>query len=183
MESVADALILDLEDSVPEDKKMQTRTTLRKKVFLCKKQSPLFVRVNAKDTGLLEKDIEAMALPEIDGFILPKVRNAKDIIYLEHLLLKIENKNKFNTGKFLILPLIENSEAVLNVFDIAKSSKRIHALIFGHEDFLLDIHATHTSDLNNLIVPKAMISMAARAIGCQPIDTPYLNIKDVDGCI
>ena len=182
VKSTADALILDLEDSVPADKKGWARKTLKDKVSLRELDFPLFVRVNARETGLLEKDLEAMALPMVDGFVFPKVKNSDDIIYLENLLLKLEKQNKITPGQLSILPLIETAEAVLSVFDIAKASKRVLAIIFGHEDFLLDIQATHSISSNNLLVPRMMIVMAARATGCQPVDTPYLEIRDLQGC-
>ena len=182
IKSTADALVLDLEDSVPGDKKELARKALKDKVALHESAFPLFVRINSRETGLLQKDLEAMASSKILGFMFPKVKNSDDIIYLENLLLKLEKRNKITPGQLSILPLIETAEAVSNVYDIAKASKRILALIFGHEDFLLDIQATHSISSDNLLVPRMMIVMAARATGCQPIDTPYLEIRNLEGC-
>ena len=182
IKSTADALVLDLEDSVPGDKKELARKELKDKVALYESAFPLFVRINSRETGFLEKDLDAMASSKILGFMVPKVKNSDDIIYLENLLLKLEKRNKITPGQLSILPLIETAEAVSNVYDIAKASKRILALIFGHEDFLLDIQATHSISSDNLLVPRMMIVMAARATGCQPIDTPYLEIRNLEGC-
>jgi len=180
--STADTLVLDLEDSVPGDKKELARKVLKNKVALYESALPLFVRINSRETGFLEKDLDAMVSSKILGFVFPKVKNSDDIIYLENLLLKLEKQNKITPGQLSILPLIETAEAVLNVYNIAKASKRILALIFGHEDFLLDIQATHSISSDNLLVPRMMIVMAARATGCQPIDTPYLEIRNLEGC-
>ena len=182
VQSDADALVLDMEDSVPEDKKIEVRQLLKNRLKTCKLSIPVFVRVNSRETGLMEKDLESMALPEVEGFIIPKVKNAGDISYVENLLLKIEEQNKMPSGKFSIFPLIETAEAVMEVMNIAKSSERILGLVFGHEDFLLDMRANHLDNMNNLLVPRMMIAMAARAAGCQPIDTPYLEIKNLEGC-
>ena len=182
IKSYADAIILDMEDSVPKSKKKDARARVKRKLKNCKLNMPIFVRLNSADTGLLEKDLEAAACLNVDGFVVPKVKGAKDVVYVSDLLLDIEKKNKIRPGKFWILPLIETAEAVLNVLEIAKASERILALIFGHEDFLLDMQASHSDDMENLLVPRMMIAMAARATGCKPIDTPYLDIKNSDGC-
>lgn len=178
----ADVLVLDLEDSVPENKKKDARSAVADRVSSCKSIIPLLVRVNSRESGLMEEDLKKVACKEIKGFVFPKVRNAEDIEYMEDILSVIETQKNLIPGKFKILPLIETAEAVLNVYDIAKSSKRIIALIFGHEDFLLDIQGGHVKSADNLLVPRMMIVMAARASGCIPIDTPYLEIKNIEGC-
>lgn len=182
VKSTADVLVLDLEDAVPADQKEQARETLKNKINATEFDRPLFIRVNAQETGLMEKDLEVLALPKINGFMAPKVKNVQDVKYFEDLLVKLEQKNNLPLGKFSILPLIETTEAVLNVLDIAKASKRIICLVFGQEDFLADLQAEHCADQGNLLVPRAIVAMAARAAGCQPIDGPYLQIKDVQGC-
>lgn len=182
VKSEADALIFDLEDGVPIDKKQSARESLREKVSKLKKSHPVFVRLNAKETGLLEEDARAMALPAVDGFVLPKIRTADDIKSFESLLAGLEEQGGLTKGKFACFPLIETAEAVLNILDIARASKRIGGLIFGHEDYLLDIQGEHAPDNRNLLVPRSLIVMAARAAGCSPIDTPYLDIKNLEGC-
>jgi len=182
IQSDADALILDMEDSVPENKKDEVRQILTNRLKTCKLSMPVFVRINSRESGLMKKDLEATVSPNVEGFIFPKVRNAADIVYMEKMLAALETQNKIVSGKFSILPLIETAEAVMEIMNIAKSSERILGLVFGHEDFLLDMRAVHSDNMNNLLVPRMMISMAAHAAGCQAIDTPYLDIKNVDGC-
>jgi len=183
IESAADVLAFDLEDGVPSDTKEAARASLSLKLSENALPYPVLVRVNARETGLFEKDVAAMILPGVNGFIFPKVKTAQDITYFADLLSKLEEQNKMKEGKYLIFPLIEMAEAVLNVLEIAKASERIAGLIFGHEDFLLDLQGRHAADANNLLVPRMMVSMAARAAGIQPIDTPYLQLKDLEGCV
>jgi len=182
IKSEADALILDLEDSVPEDKKMSARNSLRRRLVSQKFKVPILVRINARATGLLREDIEKTALPAVQGFVVPKVINMSDIAYVDAILQKCEKRHNIRIGTFVIFPLIETAEAVLNVLSIARSSKRIRGLIFGHEDYLHNMRALHTDNAGNLLFPRTMIAMAARAAGCCPIDTPYLDIKNLDGC-
>jgi citrate lyase subunit beta / citryl-CoA lyase len=182
IKSSADVLVFDLEDSVPIEKKDEARKNLQNKFSLCKINFPIFVRTNEMASTFFEKDVVAMTLPQTNGFVLPKIKSPDDIIFFDNFLSRIETEKNLPIGTFAILPLIETTEAVLRVLDIAKSSKRILALIFGHEDFLLDLHAIHSTNFTNLLVPRMMISMAARATGCFAIDTPFLQIKDQEGC-
>lgn len=180
--SEADALVFDLEDGVPIDQKKSARESLRAKLSSIKISQPIFIRLNAKETGLLEEDAQALALSAVAGFVVPKVRNVADILYFDNILLALEKKNGLKEGKFVFFPLIETAESALNILAIAKASKRIRGLIFGHEDYLLDIQGEHAVDNRNLLVPRSLLVMAARAAGCSPIDTPYLDIKNLAGC-
>ena len=182
IESDADALAFDLEDGVPVEAKEGARISLKQKLSQKELPYPVLIRVNAMGTDLFEEDVREMFLPSVKAFILPKAKTAQDIIYFDDLLSNLEKQNKITSKSYSIFPLIETTEAVLNAFEIAKSSERIAGLIFGHEDFLLDLRAGQIADLSNLLVPRMMVSMAARAAGCQPIDTPYLQIPDLDGC-
>lgn len=178
----ADALVLDMEDSVPEDKKQKVRKILTSKLRNYKFSIPVYIRVNSRESGLLKKDIEATVSSNVEGFILPMVRSADDINYLEGLLTKQEKKNNKISREFSIFPLIETAKGLMDINNIVKSSERISGLIFGHEDYLLDIQASSSNDLNNLLIPRTLVAVAARSVGCQPIDTPYLELKNLEGC-
>lgn len=183
IKSDADVLMFDLEDGVPEDKKVFARDFLRNKLLTMRIDLPLFIRVNAKETGLLEEDLKAFGLSQVQGFLFPKVKSPQDIVFFEQTLEKIEKRQRLPNGHFKMLALLETAEGVLNALQIAKASKRILALVFGHEDFLFDMQAEHALGSMNLLVPRMMVVMAARAVGCFPIDTPYLQIKNSKGCI
>jgi len=127
----ADAIILDLEDSVLESEKANAREIIKEKV-----ESGLFqnfhvlVRLNDRESGLLEDEIKTLTIEGIFGFILPKSQNEQDVIFLEKLLDKIEKEKGFPAGKFKIIPLIETTAAVLSIQKICNSSKRIIAVCF-----------------------------------------------------
>jgi len=176
----ADALILDLEDSVLDSEKTKAREIIKEKV-----ESGLFqnfhvlVRLNDRESDLLEDEIKTLTIEGIFGFILPKSQNEQDVIFLEKLLDKIEKGKEFPTGKFKIIPLIETTEAVLSIQKICNSSKRIIAVCFGSEDFLNDLQGTHDEENIALLVPRANIAMAARAAGIIPIDTLHTNVHNL----
>jgi len=177
----ADAIAIDLEDAVPTEYKKDARDSVVKKMNLVDKDKPVFVRINGVDSGLIEDDIQSTAHENLSGYILPMIKNEEEIKYIDDVVSKIEIDKGLGNGKIKFFPLIEQAEAVLNSMRIAKSSKRNIGLIFGHEDFLLNMHAPQTGDKMNLFVARSMIAMAARAINGIPIDAPFLNISDMHG--
>jgi citrate lyase subunit beta / citryl-CoA lyase len=180
--SDADALVLDLEDSVPMDQKDFARECAGEKLGRIGGRYPAFARVNPAETGRLEGDTRAVVHEALTGIIFPKVRTAEDVREYGAFLSEVERSCGLPDGHCGIFPLIETCAAVLNVGEIVAASPRNMGLVFGHEDFLLDLQAVHAANESNLLVPRMRIAMAARSIGGHPIDTPYLQIKDVDGC-
>lgn len=182
IESEADALALDLEDAVPEPMKEQAREILLKSIRKKRPQKPTVVRINDASTPWHESDIHELGKAGVDGFILPKVYSAKDLHKFDLVLDKLEKDTPPIAGRFVILPLIETAAGVLHAAEIAAASERVTGLIFGHEDYLLDVQAEHAETTANLNVPRTMVVLAARAAGCVPIDTPYLDIRNLEGC-
>ncbi len=178
----ADAIIFDLEDAVPLVKRAEARVILKESllsdIFLSKK---IFVRVNELNTDDLSEDISLLSLGKLMGIVAPKIRNKEDVKRFEELLFDAEKKGGLKEGELLLLPLIETAEAVLNVMDIASSSKRIPALLFGGEDFLDSIDGKHEYPPKAFEVPRSMVAMAARMNGLLPIDTPYLDLNNEEG--
>lgn len=183
LDSAADALTLDLEDAVPAPLKHEARDQLGN---LLKRQGrpakPTLVRVNEQRTEWHEADVQELGRAGVDGFILPKVESPGDVLRFDAVLRELEAECPPPSGQFVLFPLIETAGAVLKAFDIASASNRVAGLVFGHEDYLLDIQAEHDETRRNLIVPRSLIVLAARAAGCVPVDTPYLDIRNVDGC-
>jgi citrate lyase subunit beta / citryl-CoA lyase len=179
--SESDAIAIDLEDAVPEVHKKQARESVKEKLDSIGENNLVFVRINSINSGFLELDIKESIHEKLTGFILPMIESEEDIFYIDKVVSKIEKDSGIRQGKIKFFPLIERASAVLNALSIAKASKRNIGLIFGHEDFLLDVHAPQTKDKVNLLVPRATIAMAARAIGGIPVDAPYLEISDMQG--
>ncbi len=177
----ADALILDLEDSVLESEKTIAREIIKEKVESGSFDNfQVFIRLNDIESGLLEEELESLAINGITGFILPKSQNGQDVFFIEDLLNRIEIEKGFPSGKFTIIPLIETTEAVLSIRKTCSSSKRIIAVCFGSEDFLNDLRGTHDENNIALLVPRANIALAARASGIIPIDTLHTDVHDLD---
>lgn len=178
----ADAIIFDMEDAVPKGKRPEARQVLseylEKGIFDGRQ---LFIRVNQLGTDDLPEDLKLIKDEKIAGIVVPKITNSGNIKAYEALLDFCENREGLQRGSLKILPLIETAEAVLNVNDIAGSSDRNIALLFGGEDYLDSVHGSNDCPRRAFEMPRTMIIMAARTHGLLPIDTPYLDLKNEEG--
>lgn len=180
--SVADALILDLEDSVmPVSNKQVARDMIVEKVRSgLFKRFPVFPRINDRESGQLLKDVHALTIEGVAGFVYPKAKRGEDIYFFDKLLETVEYEKGFPVGTFRVVPLIETAGAVLNAQEICLASDRVIAIAYGCEDFLADLGGIHDHDGRSLYTPRALIAMAARATGVIPIDTVHINVHDLE---
>jgi citrate lyase subunit beta/citryl-CoA lyase len=77
--------------------------------------------------------------------------------------------------------LVETPLAVINAYPMARASERVIALLFGAEDLLLEMQARHDVDQLVLHAHRSHIVLAARAAGVEPLDTPYLQVRNLQG--
>lgn len=179
--SNADVLLLDLEDSVqPQKNKIVARDMIvsyvEKERF---KHFHVFPRINDRESGELLKDLQALTIPGIDGFMYPKATKGDDIYFIDKLLETIEYEKGVEIGTFKLIPLIETTGAVLNAQDICSASSRVIAIAFGCEDFISDLKGVHDPDGISILNPRAMIAMAARTHNVAPIDTVHIRVHDL----
>jgi citrate lyase subunit beta/citryl-CoA lyase len=160
----ADAIVLDLEDAVPFNKKEEARGIL--KDFLSKKlpdNRPVYCRINPIDTGDTLLDIDAVACENLNGFIYPTSDRKEDLISFDAQLSLKEKVLGLPKGYFDIIPLIETPTGVLNAQEIAASSSRNIAIIFGSEDFLAEQEGNHGMNARGIEVPRHIIAMTCKA--------------------
>lgn len=179
----ADALVLDLEDSCqPASNKVVGRTNiveaLKAKIFGKKK---IFVRINSRYTGYMFDDLLSVTIPELDGFLYPMTGSKDDIVFFSNLLDEVEMSRNMPIGGIKLFPVIETGEGILNAHEIAQSSDRIVALGLGSEDFATDIDCIRDDENISIQIPRQCIVFAARSVGAIPIDTPHVNVHDIDG--
>ena len=179
--SSADVLLPDLEDSVqPAANKDVARALISEMVGAGKLATlPVLPRVNDRESGHLLKDVGALTIAGVSGFVYPKAQTGKDIYFFAKLLETIEYEKGFPIGQFKIIALIETTAAVLNARDICQASERVIGIGFGCEDFIADLQGVHDEREDSLRTPRAMIAMAARASGVIPIDTPHIDVHDL----
>ena len=180
--SEADVLLLDLEDSVqPEANKAIARRTIAEWVSSGRLNNYyIFPRVNDRESGHLLKDVQALTIEGIHGFMYPKSRSGEDVYFFDKLLETIEYEKKIPVGTYKIIPLIETAGAVVNAQDICRASKRVVAIAFGCEDFVSDLEGVHDREGQSIFTPRALIALAARANNVIPIDTVHINVHDLD---
>jgi len=190
--SNADLVFLDLEDSVAPNEKVEARSkviTALSTLDWGKKTRA--VRINDLETEYAYQDIISIveeAGEYIDIIIIPKVKSAKHVWWVDLLLSQIEKRLK-RTRCIGLEVLIEEVAAMINVEEIARSSPRLETLIFGPFDYAASQGVdnkviggdldTYPGDLWHYARNKIVI--AARAAGIDAVDGPYIDFKNPDG--
>ncbi len=181
-QSGADCVVLDLEDAVPAGMKAVGREKVREAVLSGAYQNATtFVRVNSPRSGDPIEDLYAVACQEIHGLVYPFVESPDEIVQFSDHLSIVEDRLGLAEGYFSLIAVCESPRGVLNAFLIAKASIRMVALIFGCEDYLAESQGRHSEGEYSLLTPRSMVVMAARAAGIEPIDTPYVKVRDIEG--
>ncbi len=178
----ADAIVFDLEDAVPQNKKVEAREVLKK--YLSKPlpdNRSAYVRINPLETGYTILDLDAVVSPYLDGFVYPMAYSAKDLIAFDAQLSLKEKILGLPHKFFDIIVLIETPESVLKLSEIASASDRIVGLLFGSEDFLAEQEGSHGENGVGMQVPRHLVAMAAKANNLMAIDTPFVNVGDFEG--
>lgn len=184
LDSNADALILDMEDAVPEDWKAEARSIITEYAEKGAFQNlTVFVRTNPLEDPQMMQDIKAAAHKDITGFMPPKISSEADMLFLDRLLAQQEQEHCIESGHFKLAPLVETTASVLNLAQIVRHSKRTVAICFGGEDYLNDLQGIHGFPPKAFDTPRALIAMAARSVGIAPIDTPFLDLTDMEGFV
>ena len=186
----ADALILDLEDSVVPARKPEGRRLARR--FLDDhpaggRNQKLLVRINPLGGGFTLDDLAAVVGGAPDGVLLPKYRKADDVRLLDHYLSALEVRDGVQPGHVKILVIAtETAEGILNLAGLAGASGRLSHVMWGEFDLAADVGAEHQyladgswDDLYR--TARALALAAATAAGVEPCNTVFTDYKDPDG--
>ena len=177
----ADIVCFDLEDSVPDREKKKARTLIKNAL---KKRSQysasIFARTNSPDSNKIEADLKEIVHKGVDGIVIPKVNSAKEIKKIEKTISSLEKKRKIRGIR--LIPSIESALGVINCYEIASSSKRIDAIVFGIFDLLNDVGIEYTKgNPRGAKYSRYQIPIAAAAAGVYAIDGIWQDIKDTSG--
>lgn len=155
----ADAIILDLEDSVPAEHKLAAREGLTTTVEMVRRGGArVFVRINADARG--EEDAIAACRAGADGLYVPKVQSDGGLARLDASLAPVEEE--MGRARLGVVAILEDPASVLDARDIARSPRLI-GLTLGGEDLALSLGANPNPDV--LRFPKLMVHYAAKAAG------------------
>ncbi|KVN28596.1 citrate lyase subunit beta [Burkholderia pyrrocinia] len=165
--SDADALILDLEDSVPPENKPAARDALADAVPMLRAAGrDVLVRANGP-LDLLVPDLRAAVRAGAQGVVLPKVRGGSHVEAIDELLDTLEAGAGATPGGTRIVAIVETPQAFQAMDRIARASPRVVAMMLGGGDFALHCESDAGADV--LRVPKQLLIIAARAAGILPL--------------
>lgn len=177
----ADALILDLEDSVAPEAKPQARNNVCAAVASKAYGSrELVIRVNALETPWGTADLFAAAEAEPDAILIPKVSSSGDIVSAAKVLKAAGAPERTRLWAMMETPL-----SILNARDIAATAvdpeNRLSCLVLGTNDLLKESRARMTGDRFAVVPWLAMSIVAARAYGLDIVDGVYNDFKNETG--
>lgn len=184
----ADALILDLEDSVAEPNKATARDMTRDYLVAHRADtaSELWVRVNPLDTRHTLADLVAIMQGAPAGIFLPKSNHGDDVKILDNYLSALEQQNGIEIGSTGIISLAESALGMLNLSSFVGSSPRLSAFAWGAEDMAADLGASTNVDENGdyfLVhqLTRANTLTVSAAGGLQPVDSVFVDFRNEAG--
>jgi citrate lyase subunit beta/citryl-CoA lyase len=191
LESGADAVILDLEDSVPVASKPEARTLIAKTIDAAAESSSralIYVRVNAATTGLLIDDLDAVVRPGLDAILLSKAENVEDVQQTATAIERNESQHGMKQGSAEIILQIENALGVYNCFNLIKTSPRVGATCFGSArdgDLQTDLGCAWSIEGTELLYARSKVLLDTRAAGSHihPLDGVFSDLNDELGLI
>ncbi|KZT11995.1 citrate lyase beta subunit [Laetiporus sulphureus 93-53] len=195
----SDVIIYDLEDSVPPSASDKNAARERLQRFLHTKLEAelprperIAVRLNSINTPFFGSDIaQALRIPSIRTFILPKVNSAQD---LHHVSREIYNATQLQSVRdprlqpLRLVASIESARSMVNLKDIAgwqceygpSLGVTLSALLFAAEDYCADSGIIRTKSRTELLFTRSQIAITAKAFGLDAIDMVCVNYRDLD---
>lgn len=188
--SGADVILIDLEDAVAVNAKVEARENVAAFLLKTTNQSeapPLYVRINDLETQWARADIEAIAPARPAGIMLPKARSLGDVETLAAMLDELELQAGLDAGSISILVIApEIPEAMLNMSTFQKCGPRVTGITWGSEDLAagLGSHASRDESgayRNPMEMARTLCLCAGSVAGIHAIDTVYPDFRDLDG--
>ena len=172
-----DGIIIDLEDAVAPDLKVEARERAAGVV----KEHPygyreVAIRVNGMDTQWYHDDLAAAVAAGPDAIAVPKVGSAE---HVHAIVADMEAAGADESVK--LWAMIETPRAVLDCLDIAEASDRLTVLIMGTNDLTKELRASHVAGRAPVVTALQMCMLAARAAGTAILDGVYNDVRDVEG--
>ncbi|BAS28592.1 HpcH/HpaI aldolase/citrate lyase family protein [Limnochorda pilosa] len=163
----ADAIQLDLEDSVSPSEKAEARSRVPDAVAkVSRGGADVVIRIN-RPWRLAVADLEACVMPGVNAFALPKVESADHVRMIDEVVSELERERGLEVGSIAFITMVETASAFFRMQEIASSSPRVVALTLGAEDF-----ASSTGMLpepEGLLYPKLQVVFAARSARVMPL--------------
>ncbi len=190
LESEADAVIFDLEDSVAIAAKAEARGLVAAQIqAVAETGSPkkgIFVRTNAPDTGLLESDLEAVVRPGLDMIFLPKAETVDAVRDCAAMIERLEKMRGLKTESIEMCLMIESALGVYRCFDLIKASPRVTATCIGSArdgDLQTDLGCAWSIEGVELLYSRSKVLCDTRAAGAYPLDGVFSDLANEAGLL
>ena len=181
----ADAVMFDLEDSVPDGEKETARGLVRKQLNSIGRATVVFVRVNSWESGLLTSDVQAVVAPPLHGIVVPKVESPDAVREIDALLEKAEREAAIPVGQIELAPALESARGIWFVYEVLAASARCRTVLVGTAeggDLQADLRSSWSVAGPELLYARSKVITAARALGIDNIlDGAYSNVRDESG--
>jgi citrate lyase subunit beta / citryl-CoA lyase len=177
----ADAIILDIEDSVTASEKARAREMVpRAAGIVSRGGADVVVRIN-RPLRLAVRDIEASIGPGVLALALPKCDSPEHLQLLAEIVDEVEPERGVAPGTTRFIAMVESAAAFFRIAEIARAHPRLCALTLGAEDFATS--AGIVPEAEGLFMPKQMAVFAARAAGIMPLGFigTVADFHDLDG--
>ncbi|MCI0523954.1 MAG: CoA ester lyase [Acidobacteria bacterium] len=177
----ADGLILDLEDAITADQKLEARAIvvrLLNEIDFGGKE--IFVRINSLATEWGLEDARAVAAVGVPGIIIPKCEGVDDVTTVAPIMQSKYHQPIGGQARKLLC-LIETPRGVFASRDIAQSDELVAGLMFGAADLSRDLGAVLSEDESEVLFARSHTLLAARAAGVAAYDSPHFAIEDLEG--
>jgi citrate lyase subunit beta / citryl-CoA lyase len=184
----ADAVIVDLEDSVAASDKAAARQPVAE-AFSRQRRARAYVRVNAASTEYCYADLHATLGKGVDGVFLPKVESAAELHAIDWLMANLERERGIAEGTLDLVPQIETAAGMQRIDRIVQARHlrtyrapwRVKRLAFGAADYGNELGLSPTLEEPELDDARARIVLASRAAGLEaPLDSPWFHLKETD---
>lgn len=184
----ADALILDLEDSVAAARKPAARGLCAEVLGSAQTDKRLYLRINALDSGLAEDDLVAVVASRPAGIMLPKCRHGDDARQLAAMLSRLEAEAGLPAGGIGILPIAtETGESMFGLGSYADPPiPRLHGLLWGAEDLAADLGSLAKHEASGHYtapyqLARSLCLYGAAAASTIALDAVFVNFRDSAG--
>lgn len=178
-----DVAMFDLEDGVPPAEKNTARAMMPETLDRPSGGMLRFVRIHPVETKEIEVDLPAVIRPGLDGLTLTKVNCPEDVTRVSAILDAREAQMGLERGGVRLLATIESARGLIQAPAIAASSPRLVGLMFGAEDFAMDLGLFNVrqGEAGDFLYARSALVVAAASEGLQAIDRVYLDIRNPDG--
>jgi citrate lyase subunit beta/citryl-CoA lyase len=188
--SGADAVIVDLEDSIAPERKAAARASAAAFITSAGAQAQrprLFVRVNGLTTGLIDDDLAAIVPARPDAILLPKAEGGASVVHCDAKLTAQEAVAGIDDGHIrIVAQAIETAAGIFAAGNFRKSSGRLTGLTWGPEDLSAELGAEANRDSEGRLtepyrLARSLCLFAAAAAEVQAIETVYVDFRNLEG--